>query len=270
MLLSAQFLSSVWNLIKIFLVYEVYCTCLHCQAGLSCTITLFEKSNFCPKIQFWHNPNNFTSFSPKIFLTIFLVKSKLSTAKKAQNHNIFTSFSPKKNQQFSREIKVEFLDKKWRFRTVWQFRQGKAALVFLPLLCLSAFAQSSLTWRTGLVVVYRSRKALADMSYFRQLAKCCRMDSIVCRGCWRVIRRNFCSGLAMLGKIDWAASYGSMGLDGPAIKNDIMRQFFGELLCIALHHYLLVNLSRMTKHSGQKYLKSEKTKTRFHTKNVRF
>ena len=87
--------------------------------------------------------------------------------------------------------------------------------------------------------MYRSRKALADMSYFRQLAKCCRMDSIVCRGCWRVIRRNFCSGLAMLGKIDWAASYGSMGLDGPAIKNDIMRQFFGELLCIALHHYLL-------------------------------
>ena len=44
-------------------------------------ITLFEKSNFCPKIQFWQNPNIFTSFSPKFFLTIFLVKSKLSTAK---------------------------------------------------------------------------------------------------------------------------------------------------------------------------------------------
>ena len=28
------------------------------------------------------------------------------------------SFSPQKNWQFSREIKVEFLDKKWRFRTV--------------------------------------------------------------------------------------------------------------------------------------------------------
>ena len=27
--------------------------------------TLFEKSNFCPKIQFWQNPNIFTSFSPK-------------------------------------------------------------------------------------------------------------------------------------------------------------------------------------------------------------
>ena len=52
--------------------------------------TLFKKSNFCPKFQFWQNPN------------------------------IFTSFSPKENQQFSRKIKVEFLDKKWRFRTVWR------------------------------------------------------------------------------------------------------------------------------------------------------
>ena len=40
--------------------------------------TLFEKSNFCPKIQFWQNPSIFMSFSPKFFLTIFLVKSKLN------------------------------------------------------------------------------------------------------------------------------------------------------------------------------------------------
>ena len=51
--------------------------------------TLFEKSNFCPKIWFWQNPNIFTSFSSKIFLTIFLVKSKLSTAKKSKT----TTFS---------------------------------------------------------------------------------------------------------------------------------------------------------------------------------
>ena len=48
------------------------------------SLTLFEKSNFCPKIQFWQNSNIFTSFSPKLFLTIFLVKSKLSTAKKSK------------------------------------------------------------------------------------------------------------------------------------------------------------------------------------------
>ena len=73
--------------------------------------TIFEKSNFCTKIQVWQNPNIFTSFSLKFFLTIVLVKSKLSTAKKSKT----TTFS----RQFSREIKVEFLDKKWRFRTVW-------------------------------------------------------------------------------------------------------------------------------------------------------
>ena len=33
--------------------------------------TLFEKSNFCPKIQFWQKPNIFTSFSPKFFWQFF-------------------------------------------------------------------------------------------------------------------------------------------------------------------------------------------------------
>ena len=73
--------------------------------------TLFEKSNFCPKIQFWPNPNIFTSFSPKIFLTIFLVKSKLSSAKKSKTTTFSQDFHPKQFNNFSREIKVEFLDK---------------------------------------------------------------------------------------------------------------------------------------------------------------
>ena len=80
-------------------------------------LTLFEKSNFCPKFQFWQNPNIFTSFPPNFFLTIFLVKSKLSTAKKFKTTTFSRVFHPK-NRQFSREIKVEFLDKKWRFGTV--------------------------------------------------------------------------------------------------------------------------------------------------------
>ncbi len=53
-----------------------------------------------------------------IFLTIFLVKSKLSTAKMSKNTTFSRVFHPKKSRQFPREIKVEFLDKKWRFRTV--------------------------------------------------------------------------------------------------------------------------------------------------------
>ena len=101
--------------------------------------TLFEKSNFYPKFQFWQNSNILTSFSLKYFLTIFLVKSKLSTAKKSKSTTFSRVFHPKffwqiflvksklstakkskfttfsqvfipKNRQFSREIKVEFLD----------------------------------------------------------------------------------------------------------------------------------------------------------------
>ena len=33
--------------------------------------TLFEKSNFCPKIQFWQEPNIFTNFSPNFFFNNF-------------------------------------------------------------------------------------------------------------------------------------------------------------------------------------------------------
>ena len=108
------------------------------------TLTHYSKSQiFVQRFNF--DKTIFTSFSPQFFLTIFLVKSKLSTAKKSktttfsrvfhqnffltiflvksklstakksktvQNPNIFTSFSPQKNRQFSWEIKVEFLDKK--------------------------------------------------------------------------------------------------------------------------------------------------------------
>ena len=65
-----------------------------------------QKFNFDKK-----KTNIFTSFSPKFLLTIFLVKSKLSTAKKSKTTTFSRVFHPK-NRQFSREIKVEFLDKK--------------------------------------------------------------------------------------------------------------------------------------------------------------
>ena len=64
-------------------------------------VTLFEKSNFCPKIQFWQNANIFTSLSPKFFLTIFLVKSKLSTAKKSKTTTFSRVFQPKKSTIFT-------------------------------------------------------------------------------------------------------------------------------------------------------------------------
>ena len=66
--------------------------------------TLFEKSNFCPKIQFWQNPNIFTSFSPKILWQFFdnFSQSKLSKAKNSKKRSIFTSFHPKLFDNFSR------------------------------------------------------------------------------------------------------------------------------------------------------------------------
>ena len=62
---------------------------------------LFENSDFCLKVQFWQNPNIFTSFSRKFFLTIFLVKSKLSTAKEFKTTTFSRVFHPKKSTIFS-------------------------------------------------------------------------------------------------------------------------------------------------------------------------
>ena len=72
--------------------------------------TLFEKSN-CPKIQFWPNPNIFTSSSPNFFLTIFLVKSKLSTAKKSKTttfsrNHIKIFFSGNQSWNFGQKMKI--------------------------------------------------------------------------------------------------------------------------------------------------------------------
>ena len=97
------------------------------------------QSDFCPKIQFWQNPNIFTSFSPNFFFlqffswnqscqqlkspkpqhfhefftqifffTIFLVKSKLSTAKKPKSTKFSRVFHPKKNDKFLGRSKLNF------------------------------------------------------------------------------------------------------------------------------------------------------------------
>ena len=77
----------------------------------------YSKSHFfVQKFNFDQKPNIFKSFSPKFILTIFLVKSKLSTAKKSktqQFHEFFTQ--KKKNPQISRESEDEVLGKKWSF-----------------------------------------------------------------------------------------------------------------------------------------------------------
>ena len=64
--------------------------------------TLFEKSNFCPKIQFWQKKTQafHEFFSPKNS-PIFLWNQKLSTAKKSKTTTFSRVFHPKKSTIFS-------------------------------------------------------------------------------------------------------------------------------------------------------------------------
>ena len=70
----------------------------------------FESTSFLSLCNFDKTPT-FSRVFHQIFMTIFLVKSKLSTAKKSKTTTFSRIFHPK-NRQFSQEIKVEFLDKK--------------------------------------------------------------------------------------------------------------------------------------------------------------
>ena len=69
--------------------------------------THYSKSH-CPKIQFWQNPNIFTSFSPTIFLTIFFVKSKLPTAKKSKPQH-FREFFTQKIDNFLCKVQISMI-----------------------------------------------------------------------------------------------------------------------------------------------------------------
>ena len=79
-----------------------------------------KPSHKCPKCQktFLTMYKLRQHLSKNFFLTIFLVKSKLSRAKMAKTTTFSRVFHPQKNRQFSREIKVEFLDKNLTFRIV--------------------------------------------------------------------------------------------------------------------------------------------------------
>ena len=63
--------------------------------------TTIRKVNFFfPKNSILTKPHNFLSFSLKFFLTIFLVKSKLSTAKKSKTTTFSRVFHPKNSTIF--------------------------------------------------------------------------------------------------------------------------------------------------------------------------
>ena len=70
------------------------------SAGLN--LQHYSKSQILvQKFNFDKTPTLFTSFSPNFFLTIFLVKSKLSTAKKSKTTTFSRVFHPKNSTIFS-------------------------------------------------------------------------------------------------------------------------------------------------------------------------
>ena len=92
---------------------------ISCQGPFRTRPILYQ--NFClvahhtiRKVKFLSKDSILTK--PQHFHEFFTQScQQLKSAKSQQFHEFFTP----KNRQFFREIKVEFLDKKWRFRTVW-------------------------------------------------------------------------------------------------------------------------------------------------------
>ena len=70
-----------------------------------------ESQIFVQKFNFDKKPNIFTSFSPKIFLTIFLVKSMLLIVKKSKTTTFSRVFLPKKIDNFLGKSKLNFRTK---------------------------------------------------------------------------------------------------------------------------------------------------------------
>ena len=64
-------------------------------------------------------PQHFHEFFTQFFFWQFFSWHQNCQQLKSPKPQHFHEFFYQKNRQFSREIKVEFLDKKWRFRTVW-------------------------------------------------------------------------------------------------------------------------------------------------------
>ena len=116
---------TIWFQLLYFLTVSTFWFCFILVSSVIVTI---RKVLFCQKIQFWQNftilsgnqscqqlksanPQHFHEFFTQNFFTIFLVKSKLSTAKKSKA----ATFS----RVFTQNNLTIFLGK-WRFRTVWQ------------------------------------------------------------------------------------------------------------------------------------------------------
>ena len=89
------------------------------KAQQSLANTLFEKSNFCQKIQFWQNPNILTSFSSQIFWQFFSWKQSCQQLKNLKPQH-FRDFFTQKIDNFFGKSKLNFWTKHEDFeQCVW-------------------------------------------------------------------------------------------------------------------------------------------------------
>ena len=93
---------------------------LHCCNFLGCPLRhTIRKVKFLSKNSILTKPQHFHEFFIQIFFKQFFSWNQSCQQLKSPKPQHFHEFFTPKIRQFSREIKVEFLDKKWRFRTVW-------------------------------------------------------------------------------------------------------------------------------------------------------
>ena len=102
------------------------------------TTNTIQKVKFLSKNSILTKPQHFHEFFTKMFLTIFLVKSKLSTAKKPKTTTFSRVFSPKKINNFLGKSKLNFWTKNE------DFEQCVFKNIFLPHNCIPNIQFSSL------------------------------------------------------------------------------------------------------------------------------
>ena len=73
--------------------------------------TLFKNSNFCPKNQFWPNPNIFTTFSPKFVWQFFSWNQSCQQLKSPKPQRFHEFFTPKKIDNYLGKPKLNFWTK---------------------------------------------------------------------------------------------------------------------------------------------------------------
>ena len=80
------------------------------------------QSNFCPKIQFWQNPNIFTSFSPNFFFWQFFSWNQSCQQLKSPKPQHFHEFLTQKIDNFLGKSKLNFWTKNEDFEQCGFFK----------------------------------------------------------------------------------------------------------------------------------------------------